>query len=66
MLRGECPVGGLRTAGFVTRAARFCARTGSRHAVTGERKTPNEQGACRSESGARGGGTAYDDGRCAR
>ena len=28
LLRGECPVGGLRVTGYLTAAARFCAITG--------------------------------------
>ena len=31
MLRGHCPVGGLRVTGYVTAAARYCAITGGRY-----------------------------------
>ena len=33
MLRGQCPVGGLRVTGYVTPAARYCAITGGRYAI---------------------------------
>lgn len=31
LFRGECPVGGLKVAGYLTPAARFCAITGGRY-----------------------------------
>jgi len=34
LLRGHCPVGGLRVTGYVTPAARYCAITGGRSAIT--------------------------------
>jgi putative hemolysin len=30
LFRGECPAGGLRVTGYLTRAARYCAITGGR------------------------------------
>lgn len=47
LLRGDCPVGGLRVTGYLTDAARYCAITGGTYAVTGEGSTPEEeQGTC--------------------
>ena len=33
LLRGECPKGGIRVAGYATPAARYCGITGGRYAV---------------------------------
>ena len=46
MLRGACPVGGLRVTGYITAAARYCAITGGRYTVIANSGTANEQGAC--------------------
>jgi len=35
MLRGECPVGGIKVTGYVTPAAQYCAITGGTYTVTG-------------------------------
>ncbi len=64
MFRGNCPVGGLRVTGFVTRAARYCAITGGRYAVAANSGLPDEQGACTLPSGKICDAVAYFAGRC--
>ena len=46
MLRGNCPVGGIRVAGYVTPAARYCAITGGKYSITANSNMENEQGIC--------------------
>ncbi|MCB9151968.1 MAG: DUF333 domain-containing protein [Caldilineaceae bacterium] len=48
LLRGDCPVGGLRVTGYNTPAARYCAITGGAYAVDENATTSAEaeQGAC--------------------
>jgi Tol biopolymer transport system component/putative hemolysin len=46
LLRGECPVGGLKVTGYATNAARYCAITGGAYAVTGNSNTDTELGTC--------------------
>jgi putative hemolysin len=66
MLRGECPVGGLRVTGHVTPAARYCAITGGQYAVTGASNTADEQGTCAFPNGVRCDARTYYDGTCSR
>lgn len=51
MLRGECPVGGIRVTGYVTAAATFCAISGGTYAVTGKSGAADETGTCTFASG---------------
>jgi putative hemolysin len=46
LLRGDCPVGGVKITGYVTPAAVYCAITGGEYAVTGNSNTEDEQGTC--------------------
>ena len=47
LLRGECPVGGIRVTGYVTPQARYCAIRGGDYEVTREpTATLPEQGSC--------------------
>jgi putative hemolysin len=47
LLRGECPVGGIRVTGYVTPQARYCAIRGGDYVVTREgAATTPEQGSC--------------------
>jgi putative hemolysin len=47
LLRGACPVGGLKVTGYVTPQARYCAIRGGAYAVTMEpTATTPEQGTC--------------------
>ena len=66
MLRGACPEGGIRVTGHVTPAARSCAISGGRYAVTSGSNTPDEQGTCAWSDGRRCDARAYYDGRCGR
>lgn len=64
MLRGQCPVGGLRVAGYVTPASRFCAITGGTYKVTSGTNTPAEMGTCTLISGKTCSASAYFKGTC--
>jgi hypothetical protein len=66
MLRGECPVGGLRVTGYVTAAARYCAITGGQYAVTSESNTPSERGTCAFPGGKTCDARAWYEGECRR
>lgn len=46
MMRGQCPVGGIKVTGYVTDAARYCAITGGTYEVTGTDDSGQEQGTC--------------------
>jgi len=66
MFRGECPVGGLRVTGYITPAARFCAITGGRYAVTARSGASDEQGVCALPGGKACDAVAYYSGTCSR
>jgi hypothetical protein len=51
MMRGECPVGGIKVTGYVTPAARYCVITGGTYRITGQSNTEMEQGICTSANG---------------
>jgi putative hemolysin len=42
LLRGECPVGGVKITGYVTPAAVYCAITGGEYAITGNSGAEDE------------------------
>jgi putative hemolysin len=47
LLRGDCPVGGIRVTGYITPQARYCAIRGGDYVITREqRATAPEQGTC--------------------
>lgn len=64
MMRGRCPVGGIRVTGFATPAARYCAITGGRYTVTANDNRPDEQGSCALPEGKLCDAVAYHAGRC--
>jgi len=64
LLRGQCPVGGLKVTGYVTPAARYCAITGGQYKVTGDRSAEQEQGTCTLPSGRVCDVWAYYSGQC--
>jgi hypothetical protein len=64
MLRGDCPVGGIKVTGYVTPAAQYCAITGGTYAVTGNPNTDNEQGTCTFKNGKTCDAWAYYNGTC--
>jgi putative hemolysin len=46
LMRGDCPVGGLKIAGYITEAAVYCAITGGTYTITGTDAAGVEQGTC--------------------
>jgi Tol biopolymer transport system component len=46
LLRGDCPVGGLKVTGYITEAARYCAITGGSYQITAAGGAEDEQGTC--------------------
>ena len=47
LMRGTCPVGGVKVTGYASDAARFCAITGGVYAISSPNQDPkNEQGTC--------------------
>ena len=64
LLRGDCPVGGLKVTGFITPAARYCAITGGRYRVTAEGGAEQEQGTCSLPDGRFCDAWAYYSGEC--
>ncbi len=44
LLRGQCPVGGVKVTGYTTPAATYCAITGGTYTATGKAGQPNEAG----------------------
>ena len=59
MLRGHCPVGGIKVTGYVTPAARFCGITGGEYSTTGVSNTAAETGTCVLPSGEKCDADAY-------
>ena len=64
LLRGDCPVGGLKVTGYVTPAARYCAITGGTYAITGNSGADDEQGTCTFKDGAQCDAWGYYIGKC--
>jgi putative hemolysin len=64
MLRGACPVGGIKITGYLTPAARYCALTGGSYADNGTTSADNEQGACTLPSGTVCAALDYYNGQC--
>ena len=64
LLRGDCPVGGLKVTGYVTPAATYCAITGGEYAVTGNSGQEDEQGTCTFKNGTTCDVWAYYNGQC--
>jgi len=66
LMRGECPVGGIRVTGYVTPAARYCAMTGGNYAVVARSGAADEQGFCTVSGGRTCDANAYYRGTCGR
>ncbi len=64
MLRGDCPVGGIKVTGYVTPAARYCAITGGEYAITANSGAENEQGTCVLPKNGQCDASAYYNGTC--
>jgi hypothetical protein len=66
LLRGQCPVGGLRITGYVTPQARYCAIRGGAYVVTREQTaTAPEEGTCALPGQPACDALALYEGRCA-
>ena len=65
LLRGDCPVGGVKVTGYVTPAAVYCAITGGEYAITGNSGADDEQGTCTFKDGSLCDAWEYYDGKCA-
>lgn len=52
LMRGDCPVGGVRIVGYYTNAARYCGITGGAYKMTARANGATvEQGTCRRPNG---------------
>ena len=52
LLRGDCPVGGVKVNGYAMPDARYCAIMGGTYTITGQSGQPDEQAACTFKNGA--------------
>lgn len=64
LLRGDCPVGGLKVTGYITEAARYCAITGGTVAITGSSGAEDEQATCTFPDGSQCDAWDYYRGQC--
>jgi putative hemolysin len=66
LLRGDCPVGGVKVTGYITPAAQYCAITGGTYAITGNNgaDASREQGTCTFKDGSQCDAWDYYDGKC--
>ena len=64
LLRGDCPVGGVKVTGYATPAGRYCAITGGVYEVTGNSGADDEQGTCTLPGGAQCDAWDYYNGLC--
>ncbi|HEX4987055.1 MAG TPA: DUF333 domain-containing protein [Burkholderiales bacterium] len=65
LMRGHCPAGGLKVAGYATPEARFCAISGGRYAITADAGRESEQGDCALPDGRTCAAADYFKGACA-
>jgi putative hemolysin len=65
LLRGDCPVGGVKVTGYVTEVGRYCAITGGTYTVTGDPAADPEQGTCAFADGSQCDAWDYYNGVCA-
>jgi Tol biopolymer transport system component/putative hemolysin len=64
LLRGDCPVGGVKVTGYTTPAAVYCAITGGEYAITGNGGAEDEQGTCTFKDGTVCDVWEYYNGEC--
>jgi putative hemolysin len=64
LMRGECPVGGVKVTGYTTDAARYCVITGGAYTITANGGQADEQGACQLPGRALCDAAAYYNGQC--
>jgi dipeptidyl-peptidase-4 len=66
LLRGDCPLGGLKVTGYITEAARYCAITGGAYTISGSSGAEEEQGTCTFNDGTQCDAWDYYNGQCVR
>ena len=67
LMRGECPIGGIRVTGYATPDARYCAITGGRYtAIARSGGASNEQGTCTLPRGVTCDADEYFRGNCSK
>ncbi|MFM8319922.1 MAG: DUF333 domain-containing protein [Chloroflexota bacterium] len=64
MMRGDCPVGGIKITGYVTQAAVYCAITGGEYAVTANSGEATEKGTCTFKNAKSCDADEYYNGKC--
>lgn len=64
LLRGECPVGGLKVTGYITAAAQYCVITGGTYEITSASASGEEAGVCILKNGQTCDAAEYFDGKC--
>lgn len=64
LLRGDCPVGGIKITGYITQAGRYCAITGGTYAITVSGDADTEQGNCTLPDGSVCDAQAFYEGTC--
>jgi putative hemolysin len=65
LLRGDCPVGGIRVTGYATPQARYCAIRGGEYVIAGQQSaTAPEAGTCTLPDVPRCDALALYEGRC--
>ncbi len=64
LLRGDCPVGGLKVTGYNTPAAQYCVISGGSYAATAKSGTVDEQGICTFKDSSACDAWAFYDGKC--
>ena len=64
LMRGDCPVGGIKVTGYLTPAGRYCAITGGEYAVTTSSGAAQEGGTCTFNNGVVCDVWEYFDGQC--
>ena len=64
LMRGDCPVGGLKVTGYITPAARYCVIAGGTYTITGNSGTDDEQGTCIFIDGSQCDAWDYYNGKC--
>jgi putative hemolysin len=64
LLRGDCPVDGLKITGYITLAAQYCAISGGAYQIADNSNTEQEQGTCTFKNGQTCDVWDYYNGKC--
>ena len=64
LLNGDCPVGGRKVTGYITKAAAYCAISGGSYQITALGGSDQEKGTCTFKNGAVCDAEEYYNGRC--